>query len=489
MNEIKEKGLNAFFWDFSGLLANHGTTLIISIFLARILDPKDFGLLGMVTIFISMAQSLTYFGFGESLIQKKESTQEQISTMFYINVAAGIVLAAALFFSAPLIAWKFEEPQLIDMCRVLSVCFVLLSFNLIQNALLAKELNFKAITKSNIYSSILSGIIGIVLAFNGFGIWSLVIKTILNFFFTTIFIWYFSKWVPKPVFKLSSIKDHWNYGYKMYLSSIMHTIFGQLDSFFIGDFMGATQLGFYYRAKSLNQLLVKYSSESLTKVLLPVFSQVQDDRAKVVEIAQKTLHASSFVTFGIMGLLYVEGDNLIVLLFGKSWLFSVEYFRIMIFYAYAFPVSAVLGNIIQGLGNSGRFLTLEFIKKMLTLIALGVGIYGGVSAFLWSTVVISFIGVLFSLFYVEKQIEVSMFVFLKILMLYFVLSALGTAFFVYFEQYFELRRIHSFLLFSPLFLLFYVGINAMLRTEGYLIIKGVTQNLVGKLKRTKHEAV
>lgn len=474
MNEIKRLGLKAFAWDFSGMLVNQGTTFIISVFLARLLDPKDFGLIGMVTVFISMAQSLSYFGFGEAIIQKKESTHEQISTMFYINLLAGVALGSLLFFFAPFIARFYEQPALADMSRVLSLSFILISLNLIQKSQLSRELKLAFITKTNIYSSLISGIVGIVLAFNGFGVWSLVYKTLLGHLLQTIFIWKFSSWRPLLVFNLRSISEHWNYGYKMYLSGIIYTVSNQLDVLVIGKLLGARELGFFYRAKSFNQLIIRYSSESLTRVLLPLFSKIQDNREQISDIAQKSMHSLNYLTFAIMGFFFLTAEDLIYLLFGEKWLPAVYLFQIMIFYAYAYPVTAILGNIIQGLGNSAAFLKIQFIKRFMGVLALIFGFYYGIEGYLWSMVGVSFLGIMLDLYFVSKEIEIKIVAYLGIIFRYAAVSSLATAI-----TYWCIRYLHWHLLHliagGFIFFALYLFVNWLSKSKGQLFIFNLTQ--------------
>ncbi|MBI2258987.1 MAG: lipopolysaccharide biosynthesis protein [Flavobacteriia bacterium] len=470
---LKKKATSAFLWDFLGLVANQGTTFIVSIFLARLLDPKDFGVLGMMTILVSTFQSLTYLGFGESIIQKKESTELQLSTMFYLNILIGIVLCSITFFFSETIAGFYAESQIILPLKALSLCFIFLSVNLIQKALLTKKLAFKSITKASIYSGIISGIVGIVLAFSGYGLWSLVVKTILNMFLNSVLIWWYSNWKPKLLFSLNSIKEHWAFGKNMYLSTIIYTIFNQIDGFFIAKMAGSLQLGLYFRAKSLNQLLVKYSSESLGKIMLPVFSTVQDDKVRLKEIMSKTLHVTSFFVFGLVAYLYLEGEDIIVLLFGVKWLSTITFFNIMIFYSYSYPINHIFGNLIQSIGESAAYLRLEIIKKSMVLIAILIGVYYGIFAFLWSMFFITILQMWINMLYVQIKLKFEMKHYVVLIFKYLIISCLPIFLLFYLKEYLHWRRIHECLLFTFLFVFLYLSLSRLFKSEGLIFIKNL----------------
>jgi len=274
MDELKSKGTKAFIWDFFGKMAKQGMGFIVTIFLARLLEPSDFGLIAMVMVIVGIADVFSDIGLGGALIQRRRVLPVHYSSVFYLNISVGVLLALILFFSAEQVAAFYENEQLIPLAKVISLTFVLNAFSSVQVTKLRKELNFALITKVSFLSSFFSGIIGISLAFYGAGVWSLVAQSLSVGFIFNIFIWYASDWKPSFLFSFKALKQLWGFGFHMFLVGVLNAVFSRLDYIVIGKLFTPTALGFYQRAKSLNMMLVQYSSGSLMTVMFPVLSKV-----------------------------------------------------------------------------------------------------------------------------------------------------------------------------------------------------------------------
>jgi len=405
LQDIKNKSITAFLWDFTGKFANHGITFIISIFLARLLSPEDFGLLGMVMVIITIAQSFIDFGFSEALVQKKDPTEEQYSTIFFINLILGVIFAITISSFSGLVAKFYNRTELIKMTKVLTILFVIIPITLIPRVRLQKELKFKYLTKTRIFAALLSGILGVILAFAGYGVWALIWRTISSNLIEMLLLIYFERWAPKPIFKLSSIKEIWEKGYKFFSVGTINTIYNRIDVVVIGKLFSPSSLGYYFRAKSFNMLILQYSSESISRVLFPAFSLMQHDRQKVRITLNKSLSILSFITFGLVGLFWVTGGDLIILLFSDKWIPSIPYFKIMLLFGYSNPVCSVLSPVISGLGNASRYLRLETVKKIFLSIAMPIGFYFGIDGYLIAMVFVGFFSVIISMWYVDKEID------------------------------------------------------------------------------------
>lgn len=405
MQDLKKKAFKGFAWDYIGSYVNHGITFIISIFLARLLSPEDFGLLGMSMVFISLAQIFLDMGFGSAIIQKTKLEAVELSTVFFINLSVGIILFILFFFTASLIGGFYKNEYVTELVRVLSVLFIINSLAGIPSALLRKNLKFRELAIRNVTSSIIGGIIGITMAFKGFGVWSLVAKSIVGSFLNMIFVWIFSKYRIFFAINFKAVRGLWNYGNRLFLSTVINVIYDRLDILVIGKLFTPAALGFYNRAKSFNFLIVHYSSQSIGNILFPSLSQIKEDREKVTRVLKKTLHVVSFIAFGLVGLFWVTGSDLIIFLFGEKWEPSTLLFKLMLLKGYSYPVSAILVKTIAALGNSTAFLKLEILKKGMLTLAFPIGFVWGINGFLIAMAVTGLFGTLLNMLYVEKDLS------------------------------------------------------------------------------------
>jgi teichuronic acid exporter len=469
--ELKKKASSAVFWNFSGTLMKQGITFVISIFLARLLSPEDFGILGMATVFISLTQSFTDFGMTSGLIQKKEPSEVQYNTVFYINLGVSFILMVLMISFSGLIATYYNNSEVGKIARFVSYSFVLNAINGVQNAQLTKALANKVKTIAALASALVTGLMGILLAYHGYGVWSLVYATLVGNVVSTLYIWFSSSWRPKALFDFSEVKPLLNYGSKMFASGLLDNIYTRLDVLIIGKIFSPATLGFYFRAVSLNQLITKYTSGALHGVFFPVISHLQYDKDAQLRVISKSLHIISFLTFMLMGFLYLTAYEVFVILFTEKWLIAIDYFKIMVFYSYAFPISVILVNVLSGNGHSGKFLKLEIWKKIIGLIAMIVGFYFGIIGFLWGSVVSSTISVLINMHYVNKIIEWPVIIQVKIVFQYALLSLISTFFIIYFNNYLSLNIWISVIFKSVLFFVAYISFSSFFQTLGFTYLR------------------
>ncbi len=265
-NTLKKKTISGLFWSFSDLIANQGIRFIIQIVLARLLLPEDFGIIGMITVFIAVSQSIIDSGFSNALIREKDSTQEDYSTVFYFNLFMSIALYIVLFFSANAISVFFKAPKLISILRVLLLVLIINSFGLIQRTILIKNIDFKTQTKISVISSIISGIVAIFLAYLGFGVWSLVIQTLLMQFIQSLLLSFSNKWLPSLVFSMDSFKRLFGFGWKLLVSGLINTLYNNLYYLIIGKAFSASDLGYYTNAQKLRDTVSQSISTSVQKL-------------------------------------------------------------------------------------------------------------------------------------------------------------------------------------------------------------------------------
>jgi len=484
MDDLKSKGTTAFIWDFFGKMAKQGMGFVVTIFLARLLEPSDFGQIAMIMVIVGIADVFSDIGLGGALIQRKRVLPVHYSSVFYLNISVGILLALILFFSAEGVAAFYENEQLIPLAQVISFTFILNAFSSVQVTKLRKELNFALITKVSFLSSFFSGIIGVSLAFYGAGVWSLVAQSLSVGLIFNIFIWYVSDWKPSFLFSFKALKQLWGFGFHMFLVGVLNAVFSRLDYIVIGKLFTPTALGFYQRAKSLNMMLVQYSSGSLMTVMFPVLSKVQNDLSRFQNIVIKLLDSINFITFLLFGGLYLISEELIVLLFSEKWLPSVEYFKILVLSAFGFPIAALLANILRSRGNSKAFLRMAIFRKIVFSINLYVGFLWGIEGYLYGLIVVAVFNVGIAIYMSSREISLSSFTFIKPLIAQMLLTVIVVVVTMFAMQGVEVTYITALLIKGLLFIFLYFLINWILKTSAYLaVMEQVMPILKKKLKK------
>lgn len=280
MKDLKNKGIKAFVWDFIGKLATQGTGFIVTIFLARLLEPSDFGLIAMIMVVVGIAQVFADVGLGGALIQRRKLLDVHYSSVFYFNICIALLLTCTTFFSADLISSFYNNVELVELTQAISVIFIINACSSVQAIRLRKQLNYPLLTKASFKSSLLSGFLGVTLAFNDFGVWSLVAQVLSQGVFFNLCLWTTCKWRPSFQFSLKALKQLWTFGFRMFLASLLDSVFTRLDYVIIGKLFSISTLGYFQRAKQLNSLVIQYSSGSLMSVMFPILSKVQNDLHK-----------------------------------------------------------------------------------------------------------------------------------------------------------------------------------------------------------------
>jgi len=394
-------------WTVSERLSVQAVQLLIQIILARLLEPAQFGLIGMLLIFTAVAQSIMDSGFGSALIQKKDADQTDSSSIFFFNLLLGVILALILSLTAPLIAQFYHQPALIPITRVLSLTLVINAFSLVQTSLLAKKLEFKTQMKISLLAVIISGVIGIVMAYRGFGVWSLVSQMVSKSLFQAIFLWLFNDWRPTAVFSISSLRSMFSFGSKLLVSGLIDTIFNNIYQTFIGRVYSPADLGFYSKAKSIETTATQATSSSLGQVLFPTMVHLQNDIEGLKKAYRKTIRLSLFLHFPLMIGLWAIADPLFRLLLTDKWAPSIPYFRILCIVGLLYPLHVLNLNILKVKGRSDLFLRLEIIKKGLVILAIFITYRWGIMAMLYGQVVTSVIAYFLNSFYSGHLINYS----------------------------------------------------------------------------------
>lgn len=466
-DNLKVEGTKAFIWDFFGKIAMQGTGFIISIFLARLLEPSDFGLIAMVMVILGIAGIFSDIGLSGALVQRKRVLPIHYSSVFYFNIFIASILSLVTFLSAPLIANFYNNQELLLLTQVVSISFILSSINSVHIAQFRKKLNFKILMKISFSSSLIGGIIGVILAFQGFGVWSLVVQKLTSILITGVLIWKISKWRPSLIFSFKALFQLWAFGFRMFLSNLLEVIFTRLDFIIIGKLFPPAMLGFFQRAKVLDALVISYASESLMNILFPILSKIKNDLPRFQNIIIKSLGIICFITFFLLGLLFLVSEELIIMLFSEKWLPSVEFFKILVLSGFAYPVSALLVNVLSSRGNSKAFLKLEIYKKIVAAINLYIGFLWGIEGYLYGLIIASSLAVYLNILFVSKEIKIAQFDFIKPLFVQAVIASFSTMLIWYMTRELEYINIIRFIIKGLGFTVSYIGLNYFLKIKSY----------------------
>lgn len=404
---LKQQTLRGLSWSFIDNFVAQAISFIVSVVLARLLSPDEFGILGIITFFIALSGSFIDSGFGTALIRKKDCTQTDLCTVFYFNIVVASFLYGLLFFLAPLLESFFNEPGLCFIFRIAGLVLFINAAGVIQYTLLIKSINFKTKTKISIISDTFAGAIAIILAYKGFGVWSLVWRSMLGHLFTTILLWVLGSWRPQVDFSVKSFRELFGFGYKLALSGLIDNAFRNIYYPVIQKIFSSASLGFYYQAEKFTNLFSSTLTNNIQRVSFPVLSTIQNDPEKLKTGYRKLIKSTMMITFSLMLGLAAIAKPLIVTLIGEQWLPTVPFLQLMCFSSMLYPLHAMNLNIIIVKGRSDLFLKLEIIKKIAHIPLIFVGIYLGIEALLIGVIVHSFIAYFLNSYYSSGLINYS----------------------------------------------------------------------------------
>lgn len=392
-------------WSFAERISAQLVSLIISIVLARILVPEDYGILAIVNVFVAIGDALVAGGFGIALVQKKNSDDMDFNSICWVSVSVSVLLYAVLFICAPLISNFYVNSDLTLITRVLGIRLVFSAVNSIQQAYIQKKLLFMKSCIIGTFGAIVSGIIGIVLALIGAGVWALIAQNMMSVIISTVMLFFFIEWKPRFQCSISSIKEMWGYGSRVFLATTVDTLKDNIRTLVVGKVFSSADLAYYNQGKRFPQLLVNDIVNSVGKVLLPVFSEQQDDLNKNTDFMRLSIRVSSFILlpliFGMVGV----ADNFILVFLTEKWMPCVPYLRILSLVYVTRSVNTIMKNALLAIGKSEVNLFHEFVTSVLTvaLIILAAFYFRSIPLIAWSYVLISLLGTcIFSYFTIKN---------------------------------------------------------------------------------------
>ena len=479
---LKNKTVKGTFWSAADAFLGQGVTFLIGIVLARMLSPAEYGLIGIVLIFTIILSGVVDSGFPNALIRKNDTTDDDYNTMFITNMAISIVVFLLLYITSPIIAQFFDRQELVDLCRVTGLILIIQALSITQTTILTKRIDFKTKTKASLISAVGSGIVGIGMAYAGFGVWALVGQQISKSLLYTIVLWTLVHWWPKMSFNIDSFHYMWGFGWKLMVSGLLNNIWNQMYQVVVGKFYSPATLGQYTRSKEYASIFSQNFTVIIQRVSYPALAEVQDDTERMVQAYRKVIKVSMFITIVCLILLGAISEPLIYCLIGPQWGEAASYLPLICLSMVLYPLHSINLNMLQIQGRSDIFLFLEIIKKIIGVVPLLLGIFVDIYYMLWGVVITGIIAFFLNSYYTGRKLKYSSWMQLKDISGSFAMSFI-VAIMIYFLKYLPF----TYWLILPMQLvvggLLLVLICEITKKEEYMELKVIVKSFFPKFKR------
>ena len=474
-----EKIVSNFIWRFAERCGAQLVSFVVSIVLARILAPEDYGKIALVTVFTAILQVFVDSGLGTALIQKKDADDLDFSSVFYFNFAMCLVLYSGMFIAAPYIAIFYEDMTLTPVIRVLSLTIVISGVKGIQQAYVSRNMLFKRFFFSTIGGTIFSALLGIGLAFSGYGVWALVAQQLSNTMIDTLILWITVKWKPKKEFSWKRLRTLFSYGWKLLVSSLLDTVYNNLRNLIIGKMYSSADLAYYNQGDKFPKIIVTNINTSIDSVLLPTMSNEQDDRNRIKSMTRRAIKTSTYVMAPLMMGLAFCAESIVKFVLTDKWLPCVPFLRLFCITYMFWPVHTANLNAIKAMGRSDWFLKLEIVKKIVGLFFLLSSMWFGVMAMAYSLLLSSILSQIINAWpnrqllgygYLEQVRDFAP----------GILLAIGMGICVYFIGFLPLPTIITLLIQIIIGAVIYIGASALLKLEEFEYILGMAKSFLKK---------
>lgn len=402
---LRKQASSSLLWTFMDSFFLKGLSFIASLILARILGPEEFGLIGMISVFIAVGISMVDSGLSASIIRTKNADNSDYSTVFYLNLLMSFLTYGLLFLSAPYIAQFYNQDILINIIRLYCLSFIISAFSAVQLAILNRDMHFKKIMRYNIPGTVIGVIIGVSMGYLGYGVWSIVWLYLSTQIVQSVVLWGNSNWKPSLLFSREKMNFHYGFGYKLMLSALIDTVFRNIYNILIGKFFSVQILGFYERAKSFNDYPVTILTNIISKVSYPLLAQIQDQKERIANIYKQLLQFTFFIIAPLMLGASAIAKPLFLLILGEQWVSAVPFFQILCLSGIFYPIHAFNINVLKVYGRSDLFLRLEVIKKIIISISIIITFQFGIYGLVWSSVFTSIIALLINTHYSSQMIK------------------------------------------------------------------------------------
>lgn len=410
---LRDKTVKGVGWSAADAFLAQGVSFIVGLVLARLLSPEEYGLIGIVLIFTTVLLSVVDCGFSNALIRKLKVTDDDYNTLFIFNILISLAMYGLLYAGAPLIAHFFDRPQLVPLTRVMGLLLIFQSLSIVQYTILSRNVDFKTKTKASLISAIISGVVGIIMAFLGYGVWSLVFQQLARQLLYSVFLWFYIKWWPKLVFCIASFKYMWGFGWKLLVSGLLDKIWAQLYQVVVGKFYSAATLGQYSRSKEYANIFSSNLTTIVQRVSYPVLSQVQDDKERMVHAYRRVIKTTMFITAIIMISMGAVSEPLIYCMIGPQWHQAATFLPLICISMSLYPLHAINLNMLQVQGRTDIFLYLEIVKKVIAIAPICLGIFINIFWMLVGTIITGVISFFLNSYYTGRKLNYSSWMQLK----------------------------------------------------------------------------
>lgn len=404
MSSLKDKTVKGVIWSAVDRFSAQGVQFVFSILIARLLMPEDYGVIAMLGIFLGVSQSFIDSGFGTALIRKIDRTETDFSTVFYFNIVVATLFYLILFVSAPAIANFYETPLLESVTKVVALNLIINSLSGIHNAKLSIDIDFKSSAKISILSAVITGAVGLWMAYAGYGVWALVVQNLCSSLVRTVMLWIIVKWHPLLIFSWKSFKELFSFGSKLLVSGLLDTLYNNIYTLVIGKVFSPSTLGVYSKANALAQFPTSNITGVLQNVTYPVLCSIQNDEGRVADVYKRFLKISAFVIFPLILGLSAVADPFIRIVLTDKWEDAICLLQIICFAMMWYPIHSINLNILQVKGRSDYFLKLEIIKKVQGIIILSITVPMGIVAMCYGQVISSLISLIWNTHYTKELI-------------------------------------------------------------------------------------
>ncbi len=485
-SSLKEKTVRGIGWSAADTFLGQGVTFVVGLVLARILSPDEYGLIGIVTIFTSILLGFVDCGFSNALIRKQDANDEDFNTMFIVNLGISLLMYAVLFAGAPFIACFFERPQLVGLVRVTGLLLIVQSLSIVQDTILKKRIDFKTKTKASVLAAILSGVIGVGMAFLGFGVWSLVGQQLSRQLVYTVSLWLFNKWWPNLKLNIESLHYMWGFGWKLMLSGFLDRLWMQLYQVVVGKFYNSATLGQYTRSKEYSNIFSANLTSIIQKVTYPVLSQIQDNQNRMLSGYREIIKVTMFVTAIIMISMGAVAEPLIYCLIGPQWYQAATFLPLICISMSLYPLHAINLNMLQIQGRTDIYLYVEIIKKLIAVIPVCLGIFVSIYWMLIGTIFTGIIAFFLNSYYTGKKLGYSSWMQLRDVAPSYVIAFIIAAS-VYFFKYLPVSNWIILPLQIIVGALVFLIINESVKLDEYVELKSIANQYLCKLTKKQKE--
>lgn len=478
---LKNKTIRGVGWSAADAFLGQGITFVVGIVLARLLSPEEYGFIGICLIFTTVLNGIVDSGFSNAIIRKKEATNEDYNTMFITNMIISIVLYGLLYLSAPFIT-EFFQMELTSLVRVIGLVLIINALSLTQQTNLTKKIDFKTKTKASVVSAILSGFIGIAMAYLGYGVWALVAQQLSKQTIYTICLWILNRWWPNFHFSISSFKYMWGFGWKLLVSGLLDRLWAQMYQVVVGKFYNPATLGQYTRGNEYASIFSSNITSIVQRVTYPVLAEVQDEKERMVAAYRKVIKVTMFVTCICMISLGAVAEPLIYCLIGEKWHQAATFLPLICISMSLYPLHAINLNMLQVQGRSDIFLYLEIIKKIIAIGPLCIGIFFDIYWMLATSIVTGIIAFFLNSYYTGKRLGYSSWKQLKdVAPSYGVAFAVALA--VYFLKYLPLSHWIILPMQIVVGILVFFTVCEKTKLNEYIEIKNIAISTINKIRK------